>query len=41
LKFTIWSDLREDGPIPPRLLGVPLTGISGENIRQLRLRIVD
>ena len=41
LKFTIWSDLSEDGPIPPGLLGVPLTGICDENVRKFRLWIVD
>ncbi len=41
LKFTIWFDLSEDGPVPPGLLGVPLTGVCDENVRKIRLRIVD
>ena len=41
LKFTVWFDLSEYGPIPPRLLGVPLASVSDENVRQLWLWIVD
>jgi hypothetical protein len=41
LKFTIWFDLSEDGPVPPGLLGVPLTGICDENQRKFRLWIMD
>jgi hypothetical protein len=39
LKFTIWFELSEDGQVLLGLLGIPLTGISDENISQRRLRI--
>jgi hypothetical protein len=41
LKFTNWFDLSKDGPVPPGLLGVPLTEVCDENIRQIQLKIMD